>query len=58
MFPYVSASIEALASVLIYPSDTVGELKSAEVWVSYLPAWKAKKLGKVPQEKSTARTLK
>jgi hypothetical protein len=25
MFAYVSASIEALASVLIYPSDTVGE---------------------------------
>jgi len=32
--------------------DTVGELKSAEVCVSYLPSLKAKKLGKLTQEKA------
>jgi hypothetical protein len=31
--------------------DTVGELKSAEIYVSYVPSLKAKKLGKLPQEK-------
>src|SRR5262245_35299206 len=33
------------------PPDTVGELKSAEVCVSYLASLKAKKLGKLTQEK-------
>jgi hypothetical protein len=32
-------------------AGTVGELKSAEICVSHMPAWKAKKLGKLPQEK-------
>jgi hypothetical protein len=31
--------------------DTVGELKSAEMCVSHLPSWKAKKRGKLTQEK-------
>jgi hypothetical protein len=31
--------------------DTVGELKSAEICVSHMPSWKAKKLGKRTQEK-------
>ena len=31
--------------------DTVGELKSAEIWVSHMPSLKAKKLGKLTQEK-------
>jgi hypothetical protein len=33
------------------PSDTVGELKSAEICVPYIPSWKANKLGKLAQEK-------
>ena len=33
------------------PPDTVGELGSAEICVSHMPAWKAKKLGKLTQEK-------
>jgi hypothetical protein len=33
------------------PADTVGELKSAEIYVSHVPSLKAKKLGKLPQEK-------
>ena len=32
-------------------ADTVGELKSAEIYVSDMPSLKAKKLGKRPQEK-------
>jgi hypothetical protein len=32
-------------------SDTVGELKSAAICGSHLPSWKAKKLGKLAQEK-------
>jgi hypothetical protein len=35
---------------LIKPPDTVGELKSAEIYVSDMPSLKAKKLGKLPQE--------
>jgi hypothetical protein len=31
--------------------DTVGELRSAEICVSYMPSWKAKRLGEPPQEK-------
>ena len=31
--------------------DTVGELGSAEICVSHMPSWKAKKLGKLTQEK-------
>jgi hypothetical protein len=31
--------------------DTVGEPPSAEICVSHMPAWKAKKLGKLLQEK-------
>ena len=31
--------------------DTVGEPKSAEVCLSHMPSLKAKKLGKLPQEK-------
>jgi hypothetical protein len=33
------------------PPDTVGELGSAEICVSHMPSWKAKKLGKLLQEK-------
>ena len=33
--------------------DTVGELRSAEVCMSYMPSLKAKKLGKRTQEKSS-----
>jgi hypothetical protein len=32
-------------------SDTVGELKSAEICVSHMLSWKAKKLGQLAQEK-------
>jgi hypothetical protein len=32
-------------------ADTVGELKSAEICVSHMPSLKAKKLGKLAQEK-------
>src|SRR5881296_2239442 len=32
-------------------SDTVGELKSAEICVSHMPSLKAKKLGTLAQEK-------
>jgi hypothetical protein len=32
-------------------TDTVGEPPSAEICVSHMPSWKAKKLGKLPQEK-------
>ena len=32
-------------------TDTVGELKSAKICVSHMPAWKAKKLRKLTQEK-------
>jgi hypothetical protein len=38
--------------------DTVGELTSVEICVSHMPSLKAKKLGKLAQEKSTSRTLK
>jgi hypothetical protein len=38
--------------------DTVGEPPSPEIRVSHMPAWKAKKPGKLTQEKSTSRTLK
>jgi hypothetical protein len=31
--------------------DTVGEFKSAEMGVPHMPAWKAKTLGKLAQEK-------
>jgi hypothetical protein len=31
--------------------DTVGELGSAEVFVPHIPSWKAKKRGKLTQEK-------
>jgi hypothetical protein len=31
--------------------DTVGELESAEICVSHMPSLKAKKLGKLTQEK-------
>jgi hypothetical protein len=31
--------------------DTVGEFKSAEMGVPHTPAWKAKTLGKLTQEK-------
>ena len=32
-------------------ADTVGEFKSAEIYVSHMPSWKAKKPGKLTQEK-------
>jgi transposase-like protein len=32
-------------------SDTVGEPPSADIGVSHMPSWKAKKLGKLPREK-------
>jgi len=41
----------ALPHSLRKPRDTVGELKSAEICVSHLPSKKAKKLGKLTQEK-------
>src|SRR5882724_4154225 len=31
-------------------SDTVGQPQSAEICVSHMPSWKAKKLGKLTQE--------
>jgi hypothetical protein len=31
--------------------DTVGEFKSAEIGASHMLSWKAKKLGKLTQEK-------
>jgi hypothetical protein len=31
--------------------DTVGELKSAEIYVSHMPSLKAKKLGKLSRKK-------
>ena len=40
-----------LYACLTKPPDTVGELKSAEVCGSYKPSSKAKKLGKLTQEK-------
>jgi hypothetical protein len=33
------------------PPDTVGEFKSAEMGVLHMPSWKAKRLGKLTQEK-------
>jgi hypothetical protein len=36
---------------LINPPDTVGQPPSAEIRVTHLPSLKAKKLGKLPQEK-------
>jgi hypothetical protein len=33
------------------PGDTVGEFKSAEMGVPHMPAWKAKTLGKLTQER-------
>src|SRR5262249_40020654 len=32
-----------------YPPDTVGEPSRAEIGVSHMPSWKAKKLGKLPR---------
>jgi hypothetical protein len=32
-------------------ADTVGEFKSVEIGVPYMPAWKAKMLGKLTQER-------
>jgi hypothetical protein len=32
-------------------ADTVGEFKSAEMGVPHMPAWKAKTLGKLTQER-------
>jgi hypothetical protein len=37
--------------LLLKPPDTVGEFKSAEICVSHLPSWKAKKPGTLTQEK-------
>jgi hypothetical protein len=42
---------EPLFSLSRKPPDTVGELKNAEICVSHMPSWKAKKLGKLTQEK-------
>jgi hypothetical protein len=36
---------------LIKQADTVGELKSVEICVSHMPSLKAKRLGKLAQEK-------
>jgi hypothetical protein len=50
--------IEAIASLfswaVVRPGSwvTVGELRSAEICVSYMPSLKAKKLGKLTQEKA------
>jgi hypothetical protein len=38
--------------------DTVGEPPSSEIGVLNIPSLKAKKLRKLPREKSTLRTLK
>jgi hypothetical protein len=41
-----------LGRCLKKPSGTVGELRSAEVCVSYMPSKKAKKPGKLTHEKA------
>ena len=41
----------SLQANLTTANDTVGELKGAEICVSHMPSWKAKKLGKLTQEK-------
>ena len=41
----------ALHTSLEKPPDTVGEFKSVEMGVPYIPPLKAKKLGKLTQEK-------
>ena len=38
-------------SVEIKRPDPVGEFKSAAICVSHMPSWKAKKAGKLTQEK-------
>ena len=38
--------------------DTVGELRTAEICVSYMPVLKAKKLAKLTQEKGSPGKLK
>jgi hypothetical protein len=47
----VSGGFLVITLCLIKPPDTVGELKSAEIGVSHMPFWNAKKLGKLPREK-------
>src|SRR5215475_14795096 len=39
-----------LSLCLEKPRDTVGECKSAEMGVPHMPAWRAKKRGKLTQE--------
>jgi hypothetical protein len=41
----------ALYTSLTKPPDTVGEFKSVEMSVPHMPAWKAKTLGKLTQER-------
>ena len=47
----VSGGFLVLAPCLTKRPDTVGELKSAEIYVSDMPSWQALKLGKPSQEK-------
>src|SRR2546422_7259948 len=51
LFPGVRYLSKALAPCRIKRTDTVGELRSAEICVPHMPSWKAKKLGKLTQEK-------
>jgi hypothetical protein len=44
--------------VYVKRPDTVGQPSSAEIGVSNMPSWKAKKLRKLPPRKGTPRTLK
>jgi len=50
---FVTRCIESHVAGLVAENgpDTVGELKSAEMWVSNMSSLKAKKLGKLAQEK-------
>jgi hypothetical protein len=43
-------SLFAVLDFMFWETDTVGELKSAEMGVSNMPSWKAKKLEKLAQE--------
>jgi hypothetical protein len=59
-FPIVSTPLCTPDHIIVFdqhverltkPSDTVGQPNSAEIYVSHMPSLKAKKLGKLPQEK-------
>src|SRR5438093_749170 len=50
--------LNSAVACLRKPPDTVGELGSAEICVSHMPSWKAKKAWETYARKSTTRTLK